>query len=136
MKTDLDRLMAERKLDAIIVTGGEEFNSARYYLSDGAQISHGSIFKRRDKTPLLVCSRMELEEAQKSGLDVKTDVELGYYDRLEEAESDAIRATVLHWSDILRSLDLLDGRDWALRHLGHQQDDRVISISARATAAV
>ena len=110
MKSDLDRLMRERELDAFIVTGGEEFNSARYYLSNGAQIIHGSIFKLRDKPALLVCSRMELEEAQKSGLDVKTDVELGYYDRLEEAESDAIRAAALHWSDVLRHLGLRAGR--------------------------
>ncbi len=110
MKADLDRLMRERELDAIVVTGGEEFNSARYYLSNGAQITHGSIFKRRGKTALLVCSRMELEEAQKSGLDVKTDVELGYYDRLEEAESDAFRATALHWLDVLRHLGLCGGR--------------------------
>ena len=110
MKSDLDRLMRERELDAIVVTGGEEFNSARYYLSNGAQITHGSIFKLRDKAALLVCSRMELEEAQKSGLDVKTDAELGYYDRLKEAGSDAIRATALHWSDILRHLGLNEGR--------------------------
>ncbi len=110
MKADIDRLMRERELDAIIITGGEEFNSARYYLSNGAQITHGSIFKRRDETALLVCSRMELEEAQKSGLAVKTDAELGYYDRLKEAESDAIRAIALHWSDILRHLELSEGR--------------------------
>ena len=66
MKSDLDRLMLERELDAIIVTGGEEFNSARYYLSNGAQITHGSIFKLRDKPALLVCRRMELEEAAKA----------------------------------------------------------------------
>ena len=79
MKSDIDRLMLERDLDAIIVCGGEEFNTARYYLSKGAQITHGSIFKLRDKPALLVCSRMELEEAAKSGLDVKMDVELGYF---------------------------------------------------------
>ena len=110
MKSDIDRLMRERQLDAIIVTGGEEFNSARYYLSKGAQITHGSIFKRRDQPALLVCSRMELEEARKSGLMVKTTAELGYYDRLEEAESDAFRATAWHWSDILRQLGLNGGR--------------------------
>ena len=110
MKADLDRLMRERDLDAFIVAGGEEFNSARYYLSNGAQITHGAIFKPRDKRALLVCSRMELEEAQKSGLDVKTDVELGYYDRLQEAEHDAIRATAWHWSDVLRQLGLRQGR--------------------------
>ena len=110
MKSDLDRLMLERELDAIIVTGGEEFNSARYYLSDGAQITHGSIFKLRDKPALLVCSRMELEEAAKSGLDVKTDAELGYYDRLKEAEGDSFKATALHWSDVLNCLGLSAGR--------------------------
>ena len=110
MKSDLDRLMLERELDAIIVTGGEEFNPARYYLTNGAQITHGTIFKLRDKTPLLVCSRMELEEAQKSGLDVKTDAELNYYERYKEAEGDSNRATALHWSDILARLGLSAGR--------------------------
>lgn len=110
MKSDLDRLMRERELDAFIVTGGEEFNSARYYLSNGAQITHGSIFKLRGKPALLVCSRIELEEARKSGLDVKTDAELGYYERLAEAENDGIRATARHWSDVLRQLGLRGGR--------------------------
>ena len=110
MKSDLDRLMRERELDAFIVTGGEEFNSARYYLSNGAQITHGSIFKLRDKPALLVCSRIELEEARKSGLDVKTDAELGYYERLAEAENDGIRAAARHWSDVLRQLGLRAGR--------------------------
>lgn len=110
MKTDIDRLMRERELDAIIVTGGEEFNTARYYLSNGARITHGSIFKVVDKPALLICNRMELEEAAKSGLEVMTDVELGFYDRYKEAEGDGIRATVLHWSDILRHLGLSAGR--------------------------
>ncbi len=110
MKSDLDRLMRERELDAFIVTGGEEFNSARYYLSNGAQITHGSIFKLQDKPALLVCSRIELEEARKSGLDVKTDAELGYYERLAETENDGIRATARHWSDVLRQLGLRGGR--------------------------
>ncbi|MCY3780084.1 MAG: Xaa-Pro peptidase family protein [Chloroflexi bacterium] len=110
MKSDIDRLMLEREFDAIIVTGGEEFNSARYYLSNGAQITHGTIFKLRDKPALLVCSRMELEEAAKSGLDVKTDVELGYHERYRDAEGDSIKATGLHWSDVLGVLGLSAGR--------------------------
>ena len=110
MKSDIDRLMSERELDAIIVTGGEEFNTARYYLSNGAQVTHGSIFKLKDQPALLVCNRMELEEAVKSGLEVLTDVELGYYDRYKEAEGDNIRATVLFWTDVLLRLGLSAGR--------------------------
>lgn len=110
MKSDLDRLMRDRKLDAFIVTGGEEFNAARYYLSSGAHITHGTIFKLVDRRALLVCSRMELEEAAKSGLEVLTDAELGYHDRLKEAEGDGMRATTLFWSDVLTRLGLREGR--------------------------
>ena len=110
MKSDIGRLMRERELDAIIVTGGEEFNTARYYLSNGARITHGSIFKVIDKPALLVCSRMEVEEAAKSGLEVMTDAELGFYDRYKEAEGDSIKATLLHWSDVLSRLGLSAGK--------------------------
>ncbi len=110
MKSDLDRLMLERELDAIVVHGGEEFNPPRYYLSRGAQITHGTIFKLRDRQALLVCSRMEVEEAAKSGLAVKTDVELGYHDRFKETDGDVIRATALHWMDVFEHLGLPGGR--------------------------
>lgn len=110
MKSDIDRLMQEQNLDAFIVAGGEEFNAVRYYLSNGAHITHGTIFKVRGKDPLLVCNRMELEEAQKSGLRVMTDVELGYYDVLGEAENNAQKATALFWSKVLSYEGLDEGR--------------------------
>lgn len=110
MKSDIDRLMRARELDAIVVTGGEEFNTARYYLSNGARITHGSIFKVADKPALLVCNRMELEEAASSGLEVLTDVELGFYERYKEAEGDSLRATALHWREVLRRLGIEAGR--------------------------
>ncbi|MDE2949310.1 MAG: Xaa-Pro peptidase family protein [Chloroflexota bacterium] len=110
MKSDLDRLMQERDLDAFVVTGGEEFNAIRFYLSNGAHITHGSIFKSSGQEPLLVCSRMELEEAQKSGLKLRTDAELGFHERLAAAEGDSYQATALLWTDILSEMGLNRGR--------------------------
>ena len=133
MKSDVDRLMRDRGLDAIIVTGGEEFNTARYYLSDGARITHGSIFKVIGKPALLVCNRMELEEAAKSGLEVLTDVELGYYDRYKEAEGDSVKATVLHWSDILLRLGLKAGR---IGLYGAWQVNKTIALYEALTAGL
>ncbi|PJF38754.1 MAG: hypothetical protein CUN54_10160, partial [Phototrophicales bacterium] len=80
MKSDIDRLMHDRNLDALIVAGGEGFNAVRYYLSNGAHITHGTIIKVRDKEALLICNGMELEEARKSGLRVETSATLGYYE--------------------------------------------------------
>ncbi len=110
MKADIDRLMAERDLDAFIVFGGEEFNSARYYLSNGAHITHGSIVKARGGAALLVCSRIEVAEAQKSGLQVKTDAELGWNERLKEAENDGLKATALFFGDLLEAVGVTEGR--------------------------
>ncbi len=110
MKSDLDRLMRERDMDAFVVTGGEEFNAIRFYLSNGAHITHGSIFKSRGQEPLLVCSRMELEEAQKSGLQARTDAELGYQEHLATAEGDSYTATAQFWADVLLEMGLSGGR--------------------------
>ena len=110
MKSDIDRLMHERDLDAFIVLGGEEFNSARYYLSNGANITHGSIVKARDGQTLLVCSGIEYAEAQKSGLPVKTSAELGYSDRLQETKNKAAEATALFFGDLLREVGVQSGR--------------------------
>lgn len=110
MKSDINRLMRERDLDAFIVFGGEEFNSARYYLSNGANITHGTIVKARDGEMLLVCGGIEFAEAQKSGLPVKTSAELGYSDRLKQTENKAVEATALFFGDLLREIGVQGGR--------------------------
>ena len=110
MKSDIDRLMRERELDAFIVCGGEEFNSARYYLSNGAHITHGTIVKAREGDSLLACAGIEYAEAQKSGLPVKTTAQLGYNDRLKEANNDPLKATARHFIDLLREVGVEGGR--------------------------
>lgn len=110
MKSDIDRLMQERNLDAFIVAGGEEFNTIRYYLTNGAHITRGTIIKIRDKDALLICNGMELEEAQKSGLRLKTDSELGYFDIFKEADNDPHKATARFWKKLLVDEGLAEGR--------------------------
>ena len=110
MKSDIDRLMHDRDLDALIVAGGEEFNTVRYYMTNGAHITHGTIIKLRDKDALLACSGMEIEEAQKSGLPVKTTAELGYMDIFKEADNDTTVATARFWKQLLSDEGLASGR--------------------------
>jgi len=110
LKADIDRLMADRGFLALIVTGGEEFNTARYYLCNGAPITHGTVFRPQGGQGLLVCSGIELAVAAESGLPVKTAAELGYFDRLAETKGDRLEATALHWRDVLRSLGISSGK--------------------------
>lgn len=71
MKSDLDRLMAERNMDAFIVTGPTHANPAMYYLTNGAHLGeHTTVIKKQGQPPVIVANSMERDEAAKSGLAV------------------------------------------------------------------
>lgn len=70
MKSDLDALMKERNLDAIIVLGSVQSSPSMYYLLGGGHVSGAAIFKKRDEPAIVYCNAMEREEAAKSGLTV------------------------------------------------------------------
>lgn len=108
MKADLDRLMQERGLDAVMVTGGEGYSEVRRYMSNGADITHGTIIKVPGKDPLLIVSGMETEEARKSGYPVESSGVLGYYDLRKEHEPEM--ATVLFWERCLKAAGLTGGK--------------------------
>jgi Xaa-Pro aminopeptidase len=70
MKSDLDALMKNAKLDAILILGNAENNPAMYYFTGGGHLSNGALFKKPGEDPVLYCNAMEREEAAKSGLRV------------------------------------------------------------------
>ena len=77
MKQDLDRLMEERGLDALVVRGATNGNPAMVYMTNGAGLSGGFVIKKRGEAPVLVCSSIEREEAAASGL---ATVNMGKFD--------------------------------------------------------
>jgi len=77
VKQDLDHLMEERELDAILVAGKVHGNPAMYYMTNGAGLTGGHVLKKRGEEPVLLCSPIEREEAAASGL---TIVNMSKYD--------------------------------------------------------
>ncbi len=69
MRNDIDRLMAERNLDAAVALGSTATSPTMYYLTGGASLEAGIILLRRGQRPLLVHSPMERDDAVKSGLE-------------------------------------------------------------------
>jgi Xaa-Pro aminopeptidase len=63
MKIDLDRLMDERKLDAILVTGPAQQNPSMYYMTGGGHLTHAELIKVRGAEPILYYNSMERDEA-------------------------------------------------------------------------
>lgn len=87
MKADLDRLMAELNLDAIVVLGDETPNTQREYLTKRAS-AHGDIFKKRGEPAVFIVNPMEIEEAAKSGLIVKTKYDFGLEEVAKQHKGD------------------------------------------------
>lgn len=73
MRSDIDRLMEARGLDAFFIPGGETENPFRRYMLPGVTgFVTGTIVKLRGKPAVGIMSAMEAEEARASGLEILT----------------------------------------------------------------
>jgi len=105
MKKDLDCLMAERDLDAFVVTGPARDNPAMAYMTNGAHLTQGFVIQKRGQEPVLICSPIERDEAAASGLTVVT---LNQYDfpAILREKQDRLAATVELYRRILADLSV------------------------------
>jgi Xaa-Pro aminopeptidase len=102
MKTDISRLMEDRDLDAIVVSGSTETSSDLAYLTDGAALERVMYLHPRGGEPALVASVLEREVAAATGYRV---IQWGEYDLnayLKEHDKDRVRATIAQWGDLFR----------------------------------
>ena len=103
MKRDLDRLMEERGLDAVVVGGATHGNPAMYYMTNGAALTGGHVIKKRGGEPVLLCSPIEREEAAASGLSIVNVSKYDFVTILRE-KGDRLAATVELYRRILSDL--------------------------------
>jgi len=87
VKSDLDRLMAERSIDAAVASGKVHGNPVMYYLTNGAKLTHGIVIKAAGRPPVLIHSPMERDEAAKAGLDTLSLGEFNLRELTEQAGS-------------------------------------------------
>jgi Xaa-Pro aminopeptidase len=111
MKSDLDKLMQARGLDAILVVGDAEQNPAMYYFVGGGHVSDALLIKKIGKEPVLFYNDMEREEAAKSGMKTISYNDYGpISDFIKEAEGDLLMAYALSRKKILADHGLSAGR--------------------------
>lgn len=105
MKADLDRLMAERGIDALLILPGENEDPYRTYLSNGAR-SSGLVLKQRGAPPVLIVNGMEVGEAARSGLDVRSYDDFDYTALLRERNYSYSAATSAWYGRIVEHFDV------------------------------
>ncbi|MFH2039475.1 MAG: M24 family metallopeptidase, partial [Chloroflexota bacterium] len=109
MKSDIDALMHERNLDALIVIGDAQHNPPMFYMTGGGHINNAILIKQYKKEPVLFCNDMEREEAAKSGLKVLCFSEYPLDDFLKKTKGDPIQAGAFRMQNMLSELGLAQG---------------------------
>lgn len=110
MKSDLDKLMAQKELDALLVVGPGQHNPAMYYFTGGVHLTDGLLVKPLNAEPVLFYNPMERDEAAKSGLQTKSLAEYPLKELLDQTGGDYLEANILRHRNLLTDLGLVRSR--------------------------
>ncbi len=93
MRSDIDRLMEEAGLDALLVRGPGHQNPSMVYFTGYANMTSATLIKKRGEDPVLIHYSMERDEAAKSGCRLKNIDDYEWTTLVEAVNGDMIRAT-------------------------------------------
>lgn len=110
MKSDIDALMQDRDLDAILVVGPAQHNPPMYYLTGGGHLTHAMLIKKRGAEPMLFHNSMERDEAASTGLNTTNLDEYGIEKLLKQASGDVLQASVMRYQRMLADVGITGGR--------------------------
>ena len=110
MKTDLDALMLEKGLDAILITGPAQHNPGMVYMTGGGHVSSADLIKKRGEEPVLFFNPMERDEAAKSGLKTKNLMDYNFTELLKQSDGDYQRAIAKRYLLMLTELGIDSGK--------------------------
>ncbi len=104
MLADLDRLMAERGLDAMLVAGATYANPPMAYVMKGAHVGKATLYlHKRGSTPVVIANPMEREEAAQAGYPVHLTSDFDYAGLLKASGGDALAAEVAYFRRIFET---------------------------------
>ncbi|MBI3162155.1 MAG: aminopeptidase P family protein [Chloroflexi bacterium] len=110
MKSDLDALMQEKNLDAILVFGHAEHNPPMRYLTGGGHVSHATLIKKRGEGAVFFVGDMERDEAAKSGLKIISYSNYDYDELLKKANNDKALAGAMRSELMFKDAGIESGR--------------------------
>jgi Xaa-Pro aminopeptidase len=128
MKSDLDTLMEQQNLDALLIVGPAFHNPPMVYLTGGAHVTGGDLIKKRGEPAHLFCGAMERDEAARSGLPVHTYDMAQLQTDMKETGGDLAEAVARRYARIFSDFGLTSAR---VGLLGQQDAGAVFAIFSR-----
>jgi Xaa-Pro aminopeptidase len=113
MKSDIDRLMSERNLDAIVVEGPDGLsacNAAWNYMVRGQHLT-GRVIKRRGKPAQLIFGSMERLQAEQTGLELVPFSKWNYPEILKKFPT-PLEASAELWRQVFADLGIRGRVGW------------------------
>lgn len=110
MKSDLDQLMTDAGIDALLVVGGAAHNPMMYYFTGNVHMGDGALIKKRGEAPVLFYNPMEREEAAKTGLKTKNLAEYKLSTLTKEMDGDAAKAQAMRYKLMLHEFGVMHGK--------------------------
>ena len=110
MKTDLDALMKESNLDAILITGPGRHNPAMVYMMGGGHLTNADLIRKRGDEAVLFYNPMERDEASKSGLQTKNLADYKFNNLMDQTGGDYLKAMVKRYQLMFHDLGISSGR--------------------------
>ena len=95
MKSDIDELMHEAGLEALLITGPAAHNPNKAYFTGLVHVTSGYLLKKAGAPPVLFHHSMERDEAARTGLETKSIEDYRPTDLIEKSKGDHIQAEVL-----------------------------------------
>ena len=107
MRADLDRIMAERNLDGMLVIGDASGNKVLNYLTAGAHLERALVVKKTGEPMTLIHGSMERDNAAGTGLQlVDRDQVYNVYELLKKHEGDQLATQVDYLLQVFEQVGL------------------------------
>ena len=110
MKQDIDQLMKEQNIDALLVTGPAQHNPPMVYLTGGAHLTKADLIKKRGSDPVLFHYPMERDEAVNTGLPTVNLNEYRLDEQRKKAGWDELETNVERYRCMLGDTQVDSGR--------------------------
>ena len=110
MKSELDQLMQEHDLDAILITGPAQHNPPMGYFTGTIHMTGGDLIKKRGADPILFYNPMERDEAVNSGFETKDLADYRFDELIKVANGNILEATILRYQKMMTDYDLSSGK--------------------------
>jgi Xaa-Pro aminopeptidase len=101
MKADIDQLMHEAGLEALLIAGPAAHNPNKAYFTGLVHVTSGYLLKKAGEPPVLLHRSMERDEAARTGLETRAIEDYRPTDLIKESKGDHIQAEVLLLKRIL-----------------------------------